>query len=396
MKRTLSSVILVILLVAAGFSLAVGADYEYGITPYLGYHFFNDRFDNDNYKDAFEAGIRLEKNFTSRWGAELGAGYVATERQSTGADHGSITYMLNGVYNLVETGKFIPYVTAGIGGDYTDGKALAGLDAGIGAKVYLTESMILRPEVRYINLFDGREDLVVALGLTFPFGKTAKAAPASQQAPAQKPAPVPAVVPDSDRDGVPDNLDKCPDTPSGVKVDGNGCPLDSDHDGVPDNLDKCPDTPSGVKVDGNGCPLDSDHDGVPDYLDKCPDTPGGSKVDVQGCVVSIRLKVNFDTGQAVVKEQYLTEIEKFAQYMKQYPDQKAEIQGHTDNMGNPKSNQKLSEARAGAVREVLVKKFSIAPDRLTFKGYGQEKPIAGNDTPEGREQNRRVEAVIVK
>jgi OOP family OmpA-OmpF porin len=65
-------------------------------------------------------------------------------------------------------------------------------------------------------------------------------------------------------------------------------------------------------------------------------------------------------------------------------------------VGDPKSNKKLSEARAAAVREVLIKKFGIAADRLTAKGYGQEKPIAGNDTAEGREQSRRVEAVIVK
>jgi outer membrane protein OmpA-like peptidoglycan-associated protein len=90
---------------------------------------------------------------------------------------------------------------------------------------------------------------------------------------------------DSDGDGVPDYLDKCPNTPAGVKVDANGCPLDSDGDGVPDYLDKCPNTPAGVKVDANGCPLDSDGDGVPDYLDKCPNTPAGVKVDANGCPI---------------------------------------------------------------------------------------------------------------
>ncbi|MDR3627741.1 MAG: OmpA family protein [Ignavibacteriaceae bacterium] len=88
---------------------------------------------------------------------------------------------------------------------------------------------------------------------------------------------------DSDGDGVPDNIDKCPNTPHGVKVDDFGCPLDADGDGVPDYLDKCPNTPAGVKVDVNGCPLDSDEDGVPDYLDKCPNTPVGVKVDESGC-----------------------------------------------------------------------------------------------------------------
>jgi OOP family OmpA-OmpF porin len=88
---------------------------------------------------------------------------------------------------------------------------------------------------------------------------------------------------DSDHDGIPDYLDKCPDTPSGVAVDEFGCPLDSDKDGVPDYLDKCPNTPQDIKVDSLGCPIDTDHDGVPDYLDKCPDTPPNTKVDSNGC-----------------------------------------------------------------------------------------------------------------
>jgi len=88
---------------------------------------------------------------------------------------------------------------------------------------------------------------------------------------------------DADGDGVADDLDECPDTPSGVEVDAKGCPLDADGDGVPDYLDECPDTPSGVEVDAKGCPLDADGDGVPDYLDKCPDTPAGIVVDAEGC-----------------------------------------------------------------------------------------------------------------
>jgi len=90
---------------------------------------------------------------------------------------------------------------------------------------------------------------------------------------------------DTDGDGVPDKIDKCPDTPKGVQVDALGCPVDSDNDGVADYLDKCPDTPAGAKVDAAGCPVDSDGDGVPDYLDKCPNTPAGVSVDASGCPI---------------------------------------------------------------------------------------------------------------
>jgi OmpA-OmpF porin, OOP family len=88
---------------------------------------------------------------------------------------------------------------------------------------------------------------------------------------------------DADGDGVPDHLDKCPNTPPGVQVGPDGCPLDSDGDGVPDYLDKCPGTPKGAIVGPDGCPLDSDGDGVPDYLDRCPNTPPGVQVGDDGC-----------------------------------------------------------------------------------------------------------------
>ncbi len=90
---------------------------------------------------------------------------------------------------------------------------------------------------------------------------------------------------DGDGDGVCDGVDQCPDTPRGCKVDMNGCPIDSDKDGVCDGVDKCPDTPEIAKVDADGCPIDTDRDGVPDYLDKCPGTPYGCKVDENGCEI---------------------------------------------------------------------------------------------------------------
>ncbi|MFC1661303.1 OmpA family protein [Gemmatimonadota bacterium] len=88
---------------------------------------------------------------------------------------------------------------------------------------------------------------------------------------------------DSDDDGVWDENDACPDTPEGVAVDMEGCPLDGDGDGVPDYQDNCPDTPSGARVDANGCPTDGDGDGVFDGLDRCADTPAGATVDANGC-----------------------------------------------------------------------------------------------------------------
>ncbi len=88
---------------------------------------------------------------------------------------------------------------------------------------------------------------------------------------------------DTDKDGVPDKDDQCPDTPLGCLVDASGCPLDADNDGICDGLDKCPGTAAGCKVDATGCPMDADKDGVCDGLDKCADTPKEAKVDASGC-----------------------------------------------------------------------------------------------------------------
>jgi OmpA-OmpF porin, OOP family len=90
-------------------------------------------------------------------------------------------------------------------------------------------------------------------------------------------------APDTDKDGVKDKYDQCPDTPLGAIVDQYGCPIDSDGDGVYDGIDICPATPKNCVVDGVGCPVDSDSDGVCDGLDKCPDTPKDVHVDVKGC-----------------------------------------------------------------------------------------------------------------
>jgi outer membrane protein OmpA-like peptidoglycan-associated protein len=91
---------------------------------------------------------------------------------------------------------------------------------------------------------------------------------------------------DADKDGVCDGLDKCADTPKEAKVDASGCPLDADADGVPDYKDKCADSPKACKVDANGCPMDTDNDGVCDGMDKCADTKAGAKVDNSGCPIS--------------------------------------------------------------------------------------------------------------
>lgn len=110
--------------------------------------------------------------------------------------------------------------------------------------------------------------------------------------------------------------------------------------------------------------------------------------------VTITLNVQFDTNKAIVKDKYRDDIKRVADFMKEFPDTTAAIEGYTDNIASEAYNQKLSEKRANSVRQYIIDKFGIDGSRLTAAGYGESKPIASNDTEEGRQKNRRVEAVM--
>ncbi len=143
------------------------------------------------------------------------------------------------------------------------------LSLGGGIRMRLMPHMALRAEftTEYERL-DLYHNEHLGVGLTWAFGGGGGAGGSA----------------DTDGDGVPDLIDRCPDTPKGALVDSrNGCPWDLDQDGVLEGIDKCPDTPRGWPVDESGCPLDTDGDGVPDGADKCADTPKGALVNVEGC-----------------------------------------------------------------------------------------------------------------
>ena len=201
---------------------------------------------------------------------------------------------------------------------------------------------------------------------------------------------------DGDGDGVVDALDKCPTTPPGRKVDAQGCELDGDGDGVVDALDKCPTTPPGHKVNAQGCDLDSDGDGIIDAMDKCPATPAGDRVDGNGCSLPMVMNlkgVNFDNDQATLRPDAIAILDEAAATLKRYPGLKVEIAGHTDSASSDAHNMELSQRRAQAVLDYFVSK-GVEADRLSAKGYGETSPIADNATAEGRFQNRRVELRI--
>jgi len=197
---------------------------------------------------------------------------------------------------------------------------------------------------------------------------------------------------DTDGDGIMDDVDKCPTAPGLAKF--FGCP-DTDGDGVEDPIDKCPTIPGLVAF--MGCP-DSDKDGIADNEDHCPNTYG--PVSNHGCpvleaaekeVLTFAMKaVQFELGKAVLKPESNNVLNQIASIMKKYPDYKISIEGHTDNTGTAAVNEKLSEARAKACYDYLASK-GVPTSRMSYKGFGQTRPIADNGTYSGRTLNRRVE-----
>ena len=147
-------------------------------------------------------------------------------------------------------------------------------------------------------------------------------------------------------------------------------------------------------------PVDTDGDGVTDDIDQCPNTPAGVVVDAKGCPqqltqdLKMELRVFFDVNKSNIKDQYKPEIAKVAEKLKQYPEASAKIEGHTDNTGPRKLNERLSLARANSVKNMLIKEFGIDAARMTTEGFAWDRPIAPNNTKEGRAMNRRVYAVI--
>lgn len=141
--------------------------------------------------------------------------------------------------------------------------------------------------------------------------------------------------------------------------------------------------------------VDTDKDGVPDANDACPGTPLGAKVDKRGCW-TLNTDYLFDFDKSVVKVQYYPYLDELVPVLNKNPALRVEIQGHADSTGTNRYNQGLSERRAKAVRNYLVKQSGVDASRLTAAGFGEEQPAYPNDTDEGRSKNRRVELKPIK
>ena len=327
-----------IVLATLALTLAPQASAEPPLTFTLGgsQHIYDDDRAVDDELLPFGA---AEFRLTERWAGEFW--YSAGE---TDGDNGFDTdvdrWHLDALYYLNPRGKLHPYLAFGAGQlkrdwdvpngtlDETDEEA----NAGAGLHYFLSDNFSLRADARYLFGFeDDTSDFTVSAGLAYRFGAA--------------PKPAPKAAPEPER-------------------------LDSDGDGVYDDMDECPNTRAGARVDNRGCEI---------------------KVSK---VASVKLLVHFKFDKDDVQAHYFSDIKGLADFLKRFEDIHVDIEGHTDSMGSEEYNQDLSQRRANAVMEILQNEYGIAAYRLEAKGYGESRPVASNDTTEGRAENRRVMATL--
>ncbi len=364
-------------------TLLGAAEYDYEISPMVGYVLTEDTQGIKNH--GMYGAEMLFNNFDSVIKPELSLFFSNADFENGAGDTNIFRGALNGVYELTESNDITPFVKAGLGYETltehaNDNHNSIFADAGAGVKIGMMDQLALKLEALYMHKFNDYSwdsNLAFLAGLNFAFGeKVQPAAPVAAPVVTPPPAPAPVVVPPAPKPVV-------------------AAPIDSDRDGVFDPQDKCPNSPAGYVVDANGCNIDSDKDGVLDPEDKCPNTPAGFSVNTEGCPLKATLYLNFANDSDAVDAAGTEKVNDFATFLKNSPALKATIVGHTDSAGSDAYNQKLSEKRANKVRSMLIDQ-GIAADRLTAVGEGEAMPIATNATPEGRAENRRIEVDLCK
>jgi outer membrane protein OmpA-like peptidoglycan-associated protein len=343
-------------------------------------------------------------------------------------------YGLDGTikYSFLQNTVIDPFVEIGGGYTWFDEIGAGTVNGGIGVNVWFTENIGLTLQSNYKHAFEdyGNKHFQHLAGIAIKFGGTDTDGDGIYD----KDDACPEVAgleafngcPDADGDGIEDSKDACPEV-AGTK-EMNGCP-DTDGDGVADKDDACPNEAGTAALNGcpdadgdgvadkddacpaeagpaanKGCPYtDKDNDGVLDKDDACPDVAG--TVANKGCpevTEEVQKQLNdyartilFDTGKSSIKAESTSVMVDIITILKEYPNAKFTVEGHTDSVGSAKLNQSLSESRALSVKEFLVEK-GIEEFRLSAVGYGEDKPIASNSTRSGRTQNRRVEINLVK
>jgi OOP family OmpA-OmpF porin len=342
------------LLSTSAFAGRMPGRYEAGVYA-GGYGFEGDQ----GLRHGYALGARLGYGYSNRIGVEGFLDVVSSRGKSPAPDRSVRILSLGGegLYRFSTDGRFVPHLAAGARfiqafdpGGILDGSNL-GLQYGAGGTLSLRRDLNVRADVRHIFIPEnGYNHFEYTVGLSYVFPAGAAPAPATaprQAVPSPAPTPPPAVPATAPPPPPPDPAPAPPPAPPSPAVSSSAEP-------VPVSVAPAP-------------------------------RPRKEELRIQ-------LRIEFDTDKAEVLPRYQDEIGRVADFMKKYPQVKGTIEGHTDGVGSEEYNLALSRRRADAVRRTLVDRYGIAGDRLETAGYGFSRPVAGNDTVEGRQRNRRIEA----
>ena len=404
-------------------AVSVGADLIY----------FNS---NDNIEDVFSFGApALSLSYYLGSGFSLSTQYVSNRIGKTDSDVAVTSFDNYIKYNLSEK-DLMPYLFAGFGftkfsegsqnGLYTDEDTSSTPLVGAGLNYFLNDNLALNLSVSYRNANEEKSynHLQHIIGLSYNFGmedSDKDGVPDKRDVCPNVPGLKEfAGCPDTDGDGIPDNKDMCPDAAGKASNGGcpdtdgdgiidkddacpkaagsaamNGCP-DTDGDTVADNLDKCPNEAGDPA--NNGCPwADRDNDGVADKDDACPDEAGiaankGCPAEPTGLIEFInssKSTIVFKVDSSKINNDGNDALNELVGLMNQYPKANLILEGHTSSDGSSAYNMKLSVKRAESIKSFLLD-AGVSESRLEAIGYGEDKPIEDNATYKGRKANRRA------
>lgn len=401
----------------------------FSLSPVIGGYTFDHRQDVNT---ELVFGARAGYNFTERIGVE------ALFDLTTDGPGSKDFYRYGGelLYHMFPKKDFVPYLAVGVGGVHMEQNSVNrfAFDYGVGAKYFLNDNIALRADVRGINYkYDKMmTNVEYTLGLYIPFTGSKPAPkpiatpapvvtpapapapvvvpppPAPKPAPVVEPQPAPVVIAPPPPPPVPTSVLKVepasvekgkPVTLTWSSTNASSCEIQPEVGSVPTSGSKTIIPTSNAQYtllcSGDGGKINSAAAvQVTEPVVEATAAKASASQPVVEAGTRLALKVNFDTSKSIIKKQYFDELNKVGEAMSQNKNLKGAIEGHTDNAGNAAANTKLSQQRANAVRDYIVKKFKIEPSRLTAKGYGPTKPVASNATKEGREQNRRIEATF--
>lgn len=416
MIKRLAGIAACAVLLQAGIAFAENKGETVTFAPYVGGYTF-DLMDNQPLETAPVFGFRLGYNFTDNWALEGVIDYVNTEGKANsgiGRNQEMLRYGGDLLYNFMPKSSLVPYVAVGAGAfNFNNEKAHAIYNYGGGVKWFMTDDVALRADVRGLNYVISNElytNVEYTLGLHIAVGAP-KPAPAPVKAPepvveaaAPKAAPVvvappppPPPAPTSELKAEPASLEKGKTTTlHWSSTNTSGCEILPGVGPVAASgsmtVTPAADTSYTLTCNGEGGKTTSA--ASVQVIEPPVKEAAAAKASAVAAGARLTLKVYFDTGKSVIKKEFYGELKEVGEGLNEHKELRGVIEGHTDNVGSEKSNLALSQRRAKAVRDYIIKNFKVSPKRLAYKGYGESKPVADNATAEGRAKNRRIEAVF--